>query len=222
LRFVCHFSAGEKRDLYTPELRERFARDATAETFASKLADSAATDVVSRLQDLDCDTYLPDDILAKVDIASMSHGLEARAPFCDHDVVELGAALPGRFKLRRGKGKFILKQAFADLVPPAIIERRKKGFALPTGRWLAGRLHGFARELLLSTAARQRGLFAPAAVESLLERHRAGEDHGERIWNLMVLETWFRELVDGRTSFVREVAARESAIGGAEPMSASV
>ena len=177
-----------------------------------------AADVVSRLQDLDCDTYLPDDILAKVDIASMSHGLEARAPFCDHDVVELGAALPGRFKLRRGKGKFILKQAFADLVPPAIIERRKKGFALPTGRWLAGRLHGFARELLLSTAARQRGLFAPAAVESLLDRHRAGEDHGERIWNLMVLETWFRELVDGRASFVREAAAREAAIGRAEPV----
>jgi asparagine synthase (glutamine-hydrolysing) len=152
----------------------------------------------------------------------MSHGLEARAPFCDHDVVELGAALPGRFKLRRGKGKVILKQAFADLVPPAIIERRKKGFALPTGRWLAGRLHGFARELLLSTAARQRGLFAPAAVESMLERHRAGEDHGERIWNLMVLETWFRELVDGRASFVREVAAREAAIGRAEPISASL
>ena len=143
-----------RRDIYTPELRERFARDATAEAFAGKLAASAAGDVVSRLQDLDCDTYLPDDILAKVDIASMSHGLEARAPFCDHDVVELGAALPGRFKLRRGKGKLILKQAFADLVPPAIIERRKKGFALPTGRWLAGRLHGFARELLLSTAAR--------------------------------------------------------------------
>jgi asparagine synthase (glutamine-hydrolysing) len=222
LRFVCHFSAGEKRDIYTPELRQRFARDATAESFAAKLADSAAADVVSRLQDLDCDTYLPDDILAKVDIASMSHGLEARAPFCDHDVVELGAALPGRFKLRRGKGKYILKQAFADLVPPAIIERRKKGFALPTGRWLAGRLHGFARELLLSTAARQRGLFAPAAVESLLERHRAGEDHGERIWNLMVLETWFRELVDGRASFVREVAARQAAIGRAQPISASL
>jgi asparagine synthase (glutamine-hydrolysing) len=222
LRFVCHFSAGEKADLYTPELRERFARDATAEAFARKLAGSGATDVVSRLQDLDCDTYLPDDILAKVDIASMSHGLEARAPFCDHDVVELGAALPGRFKLRRGKGKFILKQAFADLVPPAIIERRKKGFALPTGRWLAGRLHGFARELLLSTAARQRGLFAPAAVESLLDRHQAGEDHGERIWNLMVLETWFRELVDGRASFVREVAARQAAIGRAEPISTSL
>ena len=172
---------------------------------------------------LDRDTYLPDDILAKVDIASMSHGLEARAPFCDHDVVELGAALPGRFKLRRGKGKFILKQAFADLVPPAIIERRKKGFALPTGRWLAGRLHGFARELLLSTAARQRGLFAPAAVESLLDRHRAGEDHGERIWNLMVLEPGFESWsTGGRRSCERRPRARPRLVGPNRPAGLSV
>src|SRR5262249_50306743 len=146
-RFVCHFSAGEKANLYTPELRQRFARDATAEAFGARLAASAAADLLGRLQDLDCDTYLPDDILTKVDIASMSYGPEVRAPVCDHDVVELGAALPGRFKLRNGRGKHILKQAFADLVPAAILQRKKKGFALPTGRWLAGRLHGFAREL---------------------------------------------------------------------------
>jgi asparagine synthase (glutamine-hydrolysing) len=215
LRFVCHFSAGEKADIYTPELRDRFARDATAEAFAARLRASAAGDLLGRLQDLDCDTYLPDDILAKVDIASMSHGLEARAPFCDHDVVEIGAALPGRLKLRGLTGKHILKQAFAELVPTPILERKKKGFALPTGRWLAGRLHGTARELLLSAEARGRGLFAPAAVEALLDRHRAGEDHGERIWNLMVLETWFRELIDGRAAFVREAAAREAEIARA-------
>ncbi|HVZ86582.1 MAG TPA: asparagine synthase (glutamine-hydrolyzing) [Polyangia bacterium] len=221
LRFVCHFSAAEKADIYSPALRERFARDASAESFAARLGASAAADVVGRLQELDVETYLPDDILAKVDIASMAHGLEARAPFCDHDVVELGAALPGRLKLRRARGKYILKQAFADLVPPAIVNRRKKGFALPTGRWLAGRLHGFARDLLLSPEARQRGLFVPAAVEALLERHRAGTDQGERIWNLMVLEAWFRELVDGRAAFVREAAARAAEIARAAPPAAA-
>ncbi|HVV50920.1 MAG TPA: asparagine synthase C-terminal domain-containing protein, partial [Polyangia bacterium] len=215
LRFVCHFSAGEKAEIYTPELRARFARDATAEAFAARLAASAATDLLGRLQDLDCDTYLPDDILAKVDVASMSHGLEARAPFCDHDVVEVGAALPGRLKLRNGKGKQVLKQAFADLVPTPILERKKKGFALPTGRWLAGRLHGTARDLLLAPEARGRGLFVPGAVEALLERHRAGEDHGERIWNLMVLETWFRELLDGRAAFVAQARARQEEIARA-------
>jgi asparagine synthase (glutamine-hydrolysing) len=155
LRFVCHFSAAEKGALYTPELAERFARDAT---------------------------------------------------------VELGAALPGRLKLRGGKGKYILKRAFADLVPAEIVNRRKKGFALPTGPWLAGRLHGFARDVLLSDAAQARGLFRPEAVTDLLDRHRAGEDHGERLWNLIVLETWQRELVDGRAAFAREAAARAQTI----------
>ena len=93
----------------------------------------------------------------------MSHGLEARAPFVDHDVVELGAALPGRFKLRNGKGKHILKQAFADLVPAAILERKKKGSRCRPGAGCAGRLHGFARELLLSDAgARARPVRAGA------------------------------------------------------------
>jgi asparagine synthase (glutamine-hydrolysing) len=207
LRFVCHFSAAEKGALYTPDLARRFERDATAASFAEHLGASRATDTVSRLQDLDARTYLPDDILAKVDVASMTHGLEARAPLVDHHVVELGAALPGRLKLRAGKGKHILKRAFADLVPAEIVRRRKKGFALPTGPWLRGRLHGFARDTLLSGAARARGLFRPEAVADLLDRHRAGEDHGERLWNLIVLETWHRELVDGRAGFAREAAA---------------
>jgi asparagine synthase (glutamine-hydrolysing) len=215
LRFLCHFSASEKASLYTPELAARFAEDATAHAFATRLGASQAADTVSRLQNLDVETYLPDDILAKVDVASMTHSLEARAPLVDHHVVELGAALPGRLKLRAGRGKYILKKAFADLVPAEIVRRRKKGFALPTGPWLAGRLHGFARELLLSTSARQRGLFRPEAVEDLLDRHRGGEDHGERLWNLIVLETWQRELVDGRAAFAREAAARAEAIAEA-------
>jgi asparagine synthase (glutamine-hydrolysing) len=163
---------------------------------------------IERMQYLDSLTYLPDDILTKVDIASMTHSLEARAPFCDHHVAELGAALPGRLKLRAGKGKYILKKAFADLIPDEILNRKKKGFSLPTARWFRGRLFGFARELLLSDAARARGLFEPTAVEDLLNRHRAGEDHGERLWNLVVLETWYRELVDGRGAFAKEIAAR--------------
>jgi asparagine synthase (glutamine-hydrolysing) len=206
LRFICHFSHAEKGALYTPELARRFERDAAAASFAAHLGASRATDTVSRLQDLDVETYLPDDILAKVDVASMTHALEARAPLVDHHVIELGAALPGRLKLRAGKGKHILKRAFADLVPAEIVHRKKKGFALPTGPWLRGRLHGFARETLLSDAARARGLFRPEAVADLLDRHRAGEEHGERLWNLIVLETWQRELVDGRAAFAREAA----------------
>jgi asparagine synthase (glutamine-hydrolysing) len=93
------------------------------------------------------------------------------------------------------------------MIPDEIVNRRKRGFALPTARWFRGRLYGFARELLLSDAARARGLFEPEAVEALLDRHRGGEDHGERLWNLVVLETWYREMVDGRAAFISEIAA---------------
>jgi len=206
LSLICHFSREEQKALYGPKLRESLASDPAHALFCQHLQASAARDNVGRFCDLDVRTYLPDDIFAKVDIASMTFGLEARAPFVDHAVMELGAALPGRLKLRRGKGKYILKQAFADLVPPAIRGRRKKGFASPTRGWFAGPLRSFARELLLSPEARRRDLFDISAVERLLARHAAGEDHGERIWNLVVLEQWHRELVDGRSHFQSAMA----------------
>jgi asparagine synthase (glutamine-hydrolysing) len=206
LSLICHFSREEQKSLYGPRLRDQLVSDPAHALFRQHLQASAACDNVSRYCDLDVHTYLPDDIFAKVDIASMTFGLEARAPFVDHAVMELGAALPGRFKLRRGKGKVILKQAFADLVPPEIRGRRKKGFASPTRGWFAGPLRPFARELLLSPEARHRDLFDIGAVEHLLARHAAGEDHGERIWNLVVLEQWHRELVDNRARFQSAVA----------------
>jgi asparagine synthase (glutamine-hydrolysing) len=196
LRFICHFSADEKAELYTPELRERFARDATADRFAQILAASRGEDALSRLMELDVRTYLPDDILVKVDIASMAHSLEVRAPLVDHHVMRLAAALPVRHKIRGLTGKVLLKQAFADLIPPAIVNRRKKGFSMPLGRWFRSDLVGFARDTLLSRRARERGLFAPRAVEDLLDRHARGEDHSDRLWNLLVLELWHTEVAD--------------------------
>lgn len=212
LEFVAHFPADERMRLYTPELAARFRADHTAQRFAARLAalGGGPNDaVVNRLCALDLETYLPDDILTKVDIASMTHGLEARAPLVDHHVVELGARLPAAAKLQHLEGKVLFKQAFADLLPPAILDRGKRGFALPTRHWLAGKLHGFARETLLSNPARERGLFRPEAVESLLGRHKAGEDHGERLWNLLILEIWFREMVDGRAAFNADLVRRE-------------
>jgi asparagine synthase (glutamine-hydrolysing) len=213
LEFIGHFPADERLALYTPELSRRFSNDQTAERFAALLAGlPAATgpSAVDRLTAIDIQTYLPDDILTKVDVASMTHGLEARAPLVDHLVVELGRRLPPAAKLRDLRGKALFKEAFADLLPPTIVDRAKRGFSLPTRHWLGGKLHGFARETLLSVAARGRGLFQPAAVESLLNRHRGGEDHGERIWNLLALEIWYRELVDSRATFMADLRQREA------------
>jgi asparagine synthase (glutamine-hydrolysing) len=202
LRFISHFSAAEKAGIYSADLRRQFAHDRTAERFAQILGASRAGDPISKLLELDVRTYLPDDILVKVDIASMANSLEVRAPFVDHHVMELAAALPASLKVRGLTGKVLLKQAFADLVPPAIVQRSKRGFSLPLARWFSGELYGFARDTLLSQSARQRGLFDPERVSGLLERHRRGEDHGDRLWNLLVLELWYREVFDrrGRTA----------------------
>ncbi|MGN6106122.1 MAG: asparagine synthase (glutamine-hydrolyzing) [Kofleriaceae bacterium] len=206
LRFISHFSAREKSDLYTGELRERFARDATAERFANLLAASRGADRLSRLMELDVRTYLPDDILVKVDIASMAHALEVRAPFVDHHVMELAAALPSRHKIRGLRGKLLLKEAFADAIPAPIVRRAKRGFSLPLRRWFQEDLLGFARETLLSQRARERGLFEPTAVARLIDRHPRGEDHGDRIWNLLVLELWHREVLDRAPTAMRASA----------------
>ena len=216
LSLVDHFAWDERESLYGPLLRATLVDDAALALFRCYLEGSSAPDEVSRFCDLDAQTYLPDDIMAKVDTASMTYGLEARAPFVDPAVMELGAALPGRLKLRQGRGKYILKKAFADVVPPEIRDRRKKGFASPVRGWFGGPLRSFARERLLSPEARGRGLFKMAAVERLLARHAAGEDHGERIWNLVVLEEWYRELCDGRARFQAEVEKRAVALAQEE------
>ena len=216
LSLVCHFTFEERAALYGPALRDQLKTDAVLDDFRRRLATATARDGVNRLCELDARTYLPDDIFFKVDVASMTHSLEARAPLVDHHVMELAAALPGHLKLRKGKGKYILKKAFADLVPEVIRERRKKGFASPTRGWFAGPLRQFARDLLLSQHARGRGLFDTARVERLLDRHQAGEDHGERIWNLVVLEQWHRELVDGRARFMRDVEETAQQLGRAD------
>jgi len=217
LGLICHFSHEQRALLYGPALRETLKTDRALDLFRARLAAATAQDPTSRLCELDSQTYLPDDIFTKVDIASMTHSLEARAPFVDHVVMELGAALPGRLKLRGRVGKYILKKAFADLAPAPIRKRRKKGFSSPTHGWFAGPLWGYAQELLLSAPARSRGWFAPAAVEDLLRRNRSGEDHGERLWNLAVLEQWHRELVDGRAAHVQRIATAADALATTSP-----
>lgn len=211
LNLVGHFSFEERAALYGPLMRAELARDAAREDFQRRLAEARGGDRVSRLCELDVCTYLADDIFAKVDRASMTFGLEARAPFVDEEVMAIGAALPGELKLRRGVGKYLLRRAFADLVPRPVLTRRKKGFALPLDSWFKGPLRDWAHDVLLSTRARQRGLLEMSAVERLLARHQAGEDHGERIWSLIVLETWQHEMLDGRARLLHEVetAARQ-------------
>jgi asparagine synthase (glutamine-hydrolysing) len=197
LFFLAHFTRRDKERLVGPALIERARHDAVAREFTRILAASDARDAVNRLLDLDVQTYLPDDILTKVDIASMAHALEVRAPFVDHVLVETVARFEGRLKLRGMTGKRLLRHAVRDLVPAAILARRKKGFGLPLDRWMREELAELSHDLLTDGRARARGLVDGAQVRRLLDEHRAGVSHGQRLWNLTVLELWFRELVDG-------------------------
>jgi asparagine synthase (glutamine-hydrolysing) len=206
LFFLAHFTRRDKEGLLGPALSERAARDGLAREMERVLAASDAGDAVNRLLDLDTQTYLPDDIFTKVDIASMAHGLEVRAPFVDHVLLERMAALPGSVKLRHFRGKQLLRRAVRDLVPAAILTRTKKGFNLPLDRWMRQELRGLSRDLLTDATARGRGLFDAAGVERLLDEHAAGLSHGRRLWNLSVLELWLRQAFDGRGAVAQRCA----------------
>jgi asparagine synthase (glutamine-hydrolysing) len=161
---------------------------------------------IAGLQELDIETYLPDDLLLKADIASMAHSLELRSPFLDRDVLRVGISL--REPARR-QGKRTLRRAFEDDLPPEIRSRKKTGFGIPLAAWFRGELRDFTRDLLLDDRARQRGQLRPQAVERLLAEHASGEaDHGHRIWCLLMLELWQRTHVEAGQPAGEPLAAR--------------
>jgi asparagine synthase (glutamine-hydrolysing) len=196
LFLLAHFTRRDKEGVVSPALLEQTRRDLVVRDFERILEAGDVQDAVNRLLDLDIQTYLPDDIMTKVDIASMAHALEVRAPLVDHVLLERMAALPGSLKLSGLRGKQILRAAVRELLPSEILTRRKKGFSLPLNRWMREELSTMARDLLTDSAARSRGLFEPPAIGRLLDEHAAGVDHGDRLWNLLVLELWHRTYLD--------------------------
>jgi len=142
----------------------------------------------------DLATYLPCDLMTKVDIASMAHGLECRAPILDYRVVEFAAALPVKLKYRFGCGKRLLREAFGDLLPREVFTRRKMGFGVPLDSWFRRELKPLGDDLLLSPGARCRAFFRPEAVAGLWNDHQSGRyDTSNRLWALVMLEAWLRE-----------------------------
>lgn len=145
----------------------------------------------------DIHTYLPDDLLVKVDIASMAHGLEARSPLLDHTLMEWAARIPPAQKMANGETKSILKSAMEPFLPHEVLYRPKMGFGVPIDHWLKVELKDFAYDTLLSTRARQRGLIKPEFVRTMLDEHCAGHRlHHTRLWALLMLELWFEMWID--------------------------
>jgi asparagine synthase (glutamine-hydrolysing) len=152
---------------------------------------------LDRMSRADLETYLV-ELLMKQDQMSMAASIESRVPFLDHEFVEHITTLPARFKVRGWRTKAVLREAVRDVVPRAVLRRRKMGFPVPVGRWLRGASWPLVEELVLSPRALGRRLFEPAALRRLAEDHRAGVDqHGDRLWLLLTLELWHRIFVDG-------------------------
>jgi asparagine synthase (glutamine-hydrolysing) len=142
-------------------------------------------------------TYLPNDLLVKVDIASMAVSLEARSPFLDHHVIEFAASLPENLKLRGLTTKYLLKRVLAKLLPAENLQRRKMGFGVPINHWLRGQMQPFLRETLLSEKALGRGFFKPESVARMVELHtRSERDYAHQLWTLLMLELWFQRFID--------------------------
>ncbi len=147
--------------------------------------------------DVDVTTYLPDDLLVKVDIATMAHGLEGRSPLLDHHFMEFAARLPARFKVRGGDKKWLLRQLARKRLPPSLLTLPKRGFGVPIDHWFRGELRGFARDVLLGPAAAGRGYYQMPFVRRMLDEHAAGvcEWHPQ-LWTLLMFELWLQMYID--------------------------
>jgi asparagine synthase (glutamine-hydrolysing) len=187
-----------RRQLFSPDLRRALGGYNAVEVLRAHMLRCSSADPLSRVQYADFKTYLPGDILTKVDRASMANSLEVRVPLLDHTLVEWAARLPSRLKLRGPEGKYIFKAALEPHVSKAILYRPKQGFAVPLAAWFRGPLRERVRETLCGSVLSDCGLFDMATVARLLDQHQSGErDHSAALWSLSMFEAFLRQ-VHGR------------------------
>ena len=195
-RLMSYFTPEQKHALYSDALREELAGVDSYALMDDAFAASRADSDVGRFIDIDVNTYLPGDLLVKVDITTMANSLEARSPFLDHHLMAWAAGLPTDLKVRAGTTKYLLKKAMADWLPAELINRPKMGFGVPLAAWLRTELRELSWDVLTDRTARSRGFFRPEAISRLLVEHQEGRDHSSRIWALVQFELWHRMFVD--------------------------
>ena len=194
---VSVFTRLNKASLYTEEFRRRLGASDPAAQFRETAGRAGTGDPLDALLYLDAKTYLPGDILTKVDRMTMAVGLEARAPLLDHKLIEFVGRVPARFKMKGLETKHLFKRAVEGLVPDEILRRPKQGFGVPIQHWINSELRGRTRETLLDARATARGYTDTGYVRLLLDEHERGRrDHAAELWSLFVLELWHRNFVD--------------------------
>ena len=197
MRWMSTFNSDLKTSLYSDSFRQELRGNQPVDLLRPWFAHVNGSGIVDAALQADIMTYLPNDLLVKVDIATMAVSLEARSPFLDHHLIEFAASLPEKFKLRGLTTKYLLKKILRKLLPSENISRRKMGFGVPIGHWFRGTMQPFLREVLLSERAVSRGLFKPEVVRSLIDQHvRSERDHSHQLWTFLMLELWFQRFID--------------------------
>ncbi len=203
------FEPGAKTRLYSQDFAQSVRHADAFSSFRDAYRDCASQDPMDRALYVDARTYMIDDVLTKVDRMSMAVSLEAREPLLDHKLLEFAARVPVSLKLKNGRSKYLLRRVLERRVPRSITDRPKRGFAAPIGEWLRGPLAPMTTELLLDGRLRDRGIFQPREIERLWDEHRSNRaDHRHRLWQLVMLELWFRRFMDEAPRPSGEVIAR--------------
>jgi asparagine synthase (glutamine-hydrolysing) len=181
--------------LFSPELKRQLGGYPAVEVLRRHAANCPSDHPLSRVQYLDLKTYLPGDILTKVDRASMAHGLEVRVPLLDHQLVEWMSSLPPSFKLRGGVGKYLFKRGLEQLLPRELLYRNKMGFSVPLAEWFRGPLRAHLERSLGSPVLADCGMFNLGYVRELVAQHLSGRrDHSAPLWSLLMFESFLRQL----------------------------
>jgi asparagine synthase (glutamine-hydrolysing) len=217
-RWLCHFYGDRKAELCTPDFLAAAGRPDALEVLLAAYRESDAPDFGDATLGVDAGLYLPDDLLVKVDMASMAHALEARSPFLDHEFMEFAATIPFALKVRGRVKKYILKKALTGILPDEVLHRPKMGFGVPIDHWFRHELKDVAFDTLLSPRAVSRGYFRADTVRRILDEHvQARTSWHYLLWTLLMLELWHRTYIDGDG----ELSRQRTMAGASWPIAAS-
>ena len=196
-RIMSIFSEEHKACLYSDFLKKESSHKGRPDAIRQEYENLAIKDIVDSVMSVDLATYMPGDLLPKVDIASMSNSLECRSPFLDHKFLEFSAKIPSNLKIKGLATKYILKKSLKNILPDSILKREKMGFGVPVAGWFKNELKGYAYDILLSGRAAGRGYFDKDKIKSILDSHASGKaNNGAKIWCLLNLELWHRIFTD--------------------------
>lgn len=208
VRWLGAFTSEQREHLLLPDVRQTLERSADEDLVAQHLTRRQLADPLNQILYLDMKMYLENDILVKVDRASMMTSLEARVPLLNVDLVEHVARLPVSLKLRGRQSKYLLKQAMRGVLPDAILARGKKGFGIPVAKWFRGPLKDLVTTTLAPDKLRREGFFDPAYVRTLLDEHLRGRrDHRKQLWTLFIFERWYERYAAPSVTTSEPVAA---------------